>query len=309
MIIHNGCENLNLVLPVATLGIFDGVHIGHKALLDILVSRAKENIGSSVVITFNPHPRMVLANGKESVSLLTTLDEKAKLLENTGIDHLIIIHFDSAFSNLGAYDFVGKVLVKQVGTRHIIVGYDHHFGKHGEGDYNTIRKCAESLDFKVEQVPQVNTPEGIVSSSSIRDALLTGNLGIANRWLGYDYTMSGRIVEGRQLGRSLGFPTANINPADKYKLMPKDGVYAVEVQIAGELKPGMLSIGKNPTVNDSTSKRSIEVHIFDFGKNIYDNDIKVIFRYRLRDEMKFENIGQLAEQIKLDKQLAMRLLT
>lgn len=309
MTIHHGVENLKLTLPVVTLGIFDGVHLGHKALLQSLVSRAQENKGDSVVITFNPHPRMILPCKNEDFSLLTTLDEKKRLMESLRIGHLIIIQFNREFSKLSARDFIEKIIVDRIKTRHLIIGHDHRFGKHGEGDYHTIHKCGESFGFRVEQIAQIYTAEGIISSSSIRDALLSGKLDIANKWLGYNYSLSGKIVKGRQLGRSLGFPTANIRPEDKNKLIPKDGVYAVEVQTESEFKPGMLSIGTNPTISKTTTRRSIEVHIFDFERNIYDREIKVIFRYRLRDEIKFENIEQLTEQIKLDKQHAMRLLT
>jgi riboflavin kinase/FMN adenylyltransferase len=309
MIIHDGYENPGLIFPVVTLGIFDGVHMGHKALLNCLVSRAVEENGTSVVVTFDPHPRMVLSEKQEGFSLLTTMDEKRRLLENAKIDHLIIIPFDRDFSNLNACDFIDKVLVKKIGARHLIVGYDHHFGKHGEGNYDTIKQCAESLNFKVEQIPQVVTPDGAISSSSIREALLNGKLEMANRCLGYDYSLSGKIIEGRRLGRNLGFPTANIEPDDKYKLIPGDGVYAVEADLGNQILPGMLSIGLNPTVNKGTKSRSIEVHIFNFERDIYRKHINVIFRYWLRNEIRFENVKQLAEQMVLDKQHALRLLT
>ena len=309
MIIHDGYENPGLIFPVVTLGIFDGVHMGHKALLNCLVSSAVEENGTSVVVTFDPHPRMVLSEKQEGFSLLTTMDEKRRLLENAKIDHLIIIPFDRDFSNLNACDFIDKVLVKKIGTRHLIVGYDHHFGKHGEGNYDTIKQCAESLNFKVEQIPQVVTPDGAISSSSIREALLNGKLEMANRCLGYDYSLSGKVIGGRRLGRNLGFPTANIEPDDKYKLIPGDGVYAVEADLGNQILPGMLSIGLNPTVNKGTKSRSIEVHIFNFERDIYGKHINVIFRYWLRNEIRFENVKQLAEQMVLDKQHALRLLT
>jgi riboflavin kinase/FMN adenylyltransferase len=309
MIIHKGYENLNLVTPVVTLGIFDGVHRGHKALLDCLVLRAKESKGESVVITFSPHPRMVLDKNRANLSFLTTMEEKKVLLENAKIDHLIIIEFNDKFSNMQACDFIKDVLVEKIATKHLIIGYNHHFGRKGEGDFNTIKQCTESSDFKIEQVQGFHTEEGTISSSMIREALLKGMLDEANRWLGYSYFVSGTIVEGRQIGRSIGFPTANIKPANEYKLIPGKGVYAVEVEIDGEKYPGMLSIGSNPTVNDDNSLRSIEVHILNFDENIYGKAITVVFRKRLRDEIKFENTDQLSEQMKLDKEQVLLLLT
>jgi riboflavin kinase/FMN adenylyltransferase len=309
MIIHEGYENLNLVTPVVTLGIFDGVHRGHRALLDCLVSCAREAKGESVVITFSPHPRLVLEQNRVNLSFLTTMDEKKVLLENANVDHLIIIEFNTMFSKIQACEFIKEVLVEKIGTKHLIIGYNHHFGRSGEGDFNTIKQCAESLDFKVEQVQGFHTEEGAISSSSIREALLKGRLDEANRWLGYSYSMSGTIVEGRKIGRSIGFPTANIKPDYQYKLIPGNGVYAVEVQLDGIRHPGMLSIGSNPTVNNDSRARSIEVHILDFNENIYGRAISVIFRKRLRDEIKFDNTEQLAEQMKLDKQQVLLLLT
>jgi riboflavin kinase/FMN adenylyltransferase len=308
MIIHEGYKNLKLKTPVVTLGIFDGVHRGHRSLLDRLVSRAKEVAGESVVITFLPHPRLVLDKNPGELSFLTTMEEKTVLLENAKIDHLIIIEFNKKFSRISACDFIKKVLVEKIGTQHLVIGYNHHFGKKGEGDFNTIKRCAESLDFSIEQVQGFQTEEGAVSSSSIREALLKGRIDEANRWLGYFYSVSGTIIEGRQIGRSIGFPTANIKPDYKYKLIPGNGVYAVEVSVDGLVYPGMLSIGSNPTVNEDTRKRSIEVHILNFYEDIYGKFISVRFRKRLRDEKKFENTSQLSEQMNLDKQQVLLLL-
>jgi len=308
MIIHEGYENLNLVTPVVTLGIFDGVHRGHRTLLDCLVSRAREAKGESVVITFSPHPRLVLERNRINLSFLTTLDEKKALLENANVDHLIIIEFNNEFSKINACDFIKQVLVEKIGTKHLIIGYNHHFGRSGEGDFNTIKHCAESFDFRVEQVQGFHTEEGAISSSSIRNALLKGRLDEANRWLGYSYSVNGTIVEGRKIGRSIGFPTANIKPDYQYKLIPANGVYAVEVLLDGLIYPGMLSIGSNPTVNNDAGIRSIEVHILNFDKDIYGKAISVIFRKRLRDEIKFDNTKQLAEQMELDQQQTILLL-
>ena len=309
MIIHEGYENLDLTAPVATLGIFDGVHRGHLALLDRLVSSAREANGVSVVITFSPHPRLVLEETDKDLSFLTTMEEKKYLLEKAGIDHLIIIEFNDQFSKIPACNFIKEILFKKIGTKHLIIGYNHHFGRKGEGDFHTIKKCAKGFEIRVEQVDRYYTGEGTISSSSIRGALLNGRLDDANRWLGYSYSLSGTIIEGRKIGRSIGFPTANIKPDYKYKLIPCDGIYAVEVQLEDDIYQGMLSIGSNPTVNTDRGIRSIEVNIFNFDKIIYGEKITVKFRKRLRDEKKFDNLIQLAEQLKLDEQETKQLLS
>lgn len=309
MIIHEGYENLNLVAPVVTLGIFDGVHRGHRALLDTLVSRAQSEKGESAVITFSPHPRIVLEQNKKNLSFLTTMNEKVVLLRKANVDHLIIIEFNTAFSKISACDFIKEVLVEKIGTKHLVIGYDHHFGRSGEGDFNTIKKCAEELDFRVEQVQGYHTEEGAISSSSIRKALLMGKIEEANSWLGYSYQVSGKVMEGRRIGRTLGYPTANIKPDSQYKLIPVNGVYAVEVKIDETLHLGMLSIGSNPTVNEDVSLRSIEVNILNFDNDIYGKDISVIFRKKLRDEKKFDNLTQLKEQMGRDKEDTLRLFT
>jgi riboflavin kinase / FMN adenylyltransferase len=309
MIIHEGYENLKLICPVVTLGIFDGVHSGHKALLDRLVSRAEEVDGESVVITFRPHPRLVLEKESSELRFLSTFEEKILLLDKTGIDHLVIIEFNREFSRIKACDFVREVLISKIRTRHLIVGHDHHFGYRGEGNFETIKDCAESSGILVEQVGGFQYAGGTVSSSMIREELLKGNPGKANELLGYCYSIKGIVIAGKKLGRKLGFPTANIRPIDEHKLVPADGVYAVEV-IANKLKyKGMLSIGTNPTVNKDAGERSVEVNIFDFDEDIYGEEIEVIFRFRLRDEKKFDNPGQLSRQMELDKEEALQLLS
>jgi riboflavin kinase/FMN adenylyltransferase len=302
MIIHDGWENLKLTSPVVTLGIFDGVHRGHRTLLSSLISRAEEANGESVVITFSPHPRLVLSKDHANLTFLSTMKEKQELLEKEGINHLIVIDFSTEFSKMNACDFVKEVLVNNIGTRHLLVGYNHHFGNKGEGDFNTIIKCSRSFDFKVEQVQGLHTEEGAISSSVIRRALTDGRLDTANNMLGYSYSLSGKVVSGKQIGRSIGFPTANINPDDKNKLIPGNGVYAVEVLLEEELYPGMLSIGTNPTINSDSTIRSIEVNILNFEKDIYGKPITVVFRKRLRDEKKFDNTNDLAKQMEIDKE-------
>jgi len=292
-----------------TLGIFDGVHRGHRALLSNLVSRAREANGESVVITFSPHPRMVLLNDQSELMFLTTMKEKQVLLEGAEVDNLIILDFNKDFSMMPACDFVKKILIDKIGTKHLLVGYNHHFGRRGEGNFNTILQCSESFDFKVEQVQGFHTEDGEISSSVIRKKLSEGSLDAAKSMLGYEYSLSGVVVAGKQLGRSLGFPTANINPDDKHKLIPANGVYAVEVIIKGKEYNGMLSIGTNPTVNDRSADRSIEVNILNFEKDIYGENITIIFKKRLRDEIRFNNVTELTRQMEKDKQETIRLLS
>jgi riboflavin kinase / FMN adenylyltransferase len=308
MLIHEGYENLTLGTPVTTLGIFDGVHRGHRTLLDRLVLKAKEEKAESVVVTFSPHPRLVLEQKNANLSFLTTMDEKIELLSRASVDHLVIIKFTTAFSNIPACDFIRDILVGKIGTKFLVIGYDHHFGRRGEGDFSTIAQCAKDLNFRIERVEGHYSEDGVISSSQIRSALLKGNIEKANDWLGYPYSISGQIIEGRKLGRKLGFPTANIKPSSEYKLIPSNGVYAVEVKLEGKNLKGMLSIGSNPTVNEDLRLRSIEVNILDFNEDLYGKGISVIFRKRLRDEKKFGSLDELIAQMELDKLETLRLL-
>jgi riboflavin kinase / FMN adenylyltransferase len=308
MIVHHGYDIPDLVYPVVTLGIFDGVHRGHRALLEVLVNRAKELNGDSVVITFSPHPRLVLEKEGSDLSFLTSMEEKCMHLENAGIGHLVILEFSRRFSEIPACDFVRDVLVQKIGIRHLVIGYNHRFGRQGEGDFSTVKHCSESFGFGIEKMKGLRTRDGIISSSLIRRALLDGRIEDANRWLGYQYSLTGTIVEGKKIGRVLGFPTANIRPVFRYKLIPANGVYAVRVGLDGILYPGMLSIGSNPTVNRDSTARTIEVNILNFSGNIYGKEITLFFHKKLRDEIRFENTGQLMKQMELDKQNTIRLL-
>jgi riboflavin kinase / FMN adenylyltransferase len=309
MVIHEGYENLNFDSPIVTLGIFDGVHRGHRFLLDRLVSLAGETHGESVVITFHPHPRLILEKNSSNLFFLSAFDEKVLLLDKTGIDHLIIIEFNHEFSMMRACDFVNKVLVAKVGTRHLIVGHDNHFGYRGEGNFDTIKGCAENSGIIVEQAGGFKYDGGTVSSSIIREELLKGNLVKANELLGYCYSLKGIVIDGKKLGRKFGFPTANISPVDEHKLVPADGVYAVEVEVNNHRYKGMLSIGRNPTVNKGSAERSVEVNIFDFDKDIYGEEIEIIFRFRIRDEIKFRSVKQLSRQLEIDKRDSLQLLS
>jgi len=308
MKIHEGTEDLNLINPVVTVGVFDGVHLGHRALLDHLVLSSVKAGGESVVITFDPHPRVILSGKTGGPFFLSTLEEKKKLFAETGIDHLIIMHFTKELAGMEADEFIRRILVEKIGTKHLLVGYDNHFGKGRGGDFTRISESAGKHGLTVEHVGGESSSEGIISSTSIRDALISGRLEDAARWLGYYYSVTGKVVHGRGLGRSLGFPTANIMPQDPFKLIPADGVYAVEVLIDNKRLHGMLSIGFNPTVNKNLNARSIEVNIFDLDKDLYGHSVTVIFRFRLRDEKKFDRWELLSEQMKLDRESAMRLL-
>ena len=308
MLIHSLNNPLRFRNPVVTIGTFDGVHTGHMAVISHLTEKAGELNGESVVITFSPHPRKVVSGSGQQLSLLTTSGEKIELLDRSGIDHLIIIDFDRELSMMDACDFVEDVLVKKIGAKHLIVGFNHHFGRKGEGDFNTIKQCCERFDVDVEMVNAVNSDLGTVSSSVIRDALLEGRLEEANTLLGYCYSIKGKVVEGRKIGRTIGFPTANIDPGDPEKLIPRTGVYAVGILMGKEKYKGMMSIGFNPTVNIGASARTIEANIFDFDKEIYGAEITVILKFRLRDEMKFSGLPELSARIELDKKEALLLL-
>lgn len=309
MVIHYGYNNLAFTAPVVTSGIFDGVHRGHRALLDILARRAEETGGEFVVITFSPHPRLVLSEGSAKPVFLSTPGEKIRLLEACRADHLVIIDFTPEFSRMSAVEFFRKILVEKIRASYFIIGHDHHFGNNAAGSFEMIKRFTGPSALRIEQVPGVRQGNIVISSSLIRGLLLEGRLEEANSLLGYSYTLGGRIVEGRKLGRSLGFPTANIMPDDEYKLIPGEGVYAVEVKLGNVTHRGMLSIGTNPTVNRKAQTMSIEVHIFDFGDSIYGMDIDVTFRYRLRDNVRFADTGQLARQMELDRQNALKLLS
>ena len=308
MQVHQGYENLNLRTPVVTLGIFDGVHLGHRKVIEALLKRAAEIKGESVIISFSPHPRQVLSANQENLAFLTTQDEKIELLEKTGVDHLVIIGFDRDFSNRTACNFVEDVLIKHLKTRNIIVGFNNHFGKRGEGNFETIRKCAEEHYFHLEQVRALNSEDVVISSSNIRSFLLSGDLARANSLLGYPYFLCGTVISGKKLGRELGYPTANIKPIDEHKLIPRDGVYATELMLRERKYKGVLSIGFNPTVNKGTDPRTIEANIFGFDEEVYGENVCIVFRYRLRDEMFFDTLSGLAEQIEADRREAIRLL-
>jgi len=285
---------------VATIGTFDGVHIGHKKLLQNLVKHSKKCDGESLLLTFYPHPRMVLFPDNNDLKLLNSQEEKIELLDKVGIDHLIIHPFTREFSRLTSTEFVRDILVNSIGIQKLVIGYDHHFGRNREGSYHSLSELAELYNFELNEVSAEEIDDINISSTKIRSALQEGNIETANEYLSYNYQISGDIIKGDQLGRTIGFPTANIRVNEHFKLIPKNGVYAVNVQLKQGPLFGMLNIGTRPTVNNS-NETTIEVHIFDFEENIYGQHMRIEFVKRIRDEKKFSNKEELAAQLELDK--------
>lgn len=287
--------------PVVTIGIFDGVHRGHRTVLDTLKAKAAATGGETVVITLWPHPRMVLSPGENKLSLLSTPEEKMMLLEQAGINHLVILPFTREFAALEPCDFITSYLVDRIGVKHLVVGFDHHFGRNREGSFERIVQCARQFNFSVEKLEAISTGEGALSSTLIREMLETGRLEEANQALGYPYALTGRVISGIRLGRKLGFPTANIEIPEAWKLIPAPGVYAVELFFEQTPLFGMLNIGFNPTVSDGISKVRLEVHIFDFDRDIYGKNLTLALRKRLRDEFRFDSLEALINQLVQDE--------
>jgi len=292
------------------MGVFDGVHLGHRMLLNRVTIEASMENADSVAVTFDPHPRIVLSGDPGHLSFLTDLEERTELLRSTGIGHLVVIPFTHELSRMTASEFLGSILCRHLGVRHLITGYNHHFGRRHEGDSNTVMECASRMDFRVTREDAYMIDGEPVSSSLIRKALGEGRVDKAAAMLGYDYFIRGSVVSGRRIGRNMGFPTANIAPVFEHKLIPRTGVYAVEVTIEGaaEKHAAMLNIGHRPTIADSDGIRTIEVHLVDFSGDLYGRMVTVIFRHRLRDEMKFENVDALAAQLARDREMTIALL-
>ncbi|WP_310594409.1 bifunctional riboflavin kinase/FAD synthetase [Flavobacterium sp.] len=288
---------------ILTLGTFDGVHIGHAAILKKLTQNTADGKFESAVLTFFPHPRMVL-QGKSDLKLLNTINEKIDLLEKIGIENLIIHPFDANFSQLSAEEFVKTVLVDQLHIQKIIIGYDHRFGKNRTANINDLTAFGLKYGFEVEQISAQEINDISISSTKIRTALEDGEINLANEYLGYSYFLSGTVVKGKQLGRTIGFPTANIELEEEYKLVPKNGVYIVAAEIDGKSVYGMMNIGFNPTVQGK--KRTIEVHFFDFDSDIYDRHIRVAILQRIRSEEKFESVEFLKIQLGKDKDFSIQ---
>jgi len=283
---------------ILTIGTFDGVHIGHRRILDQLISTGKKSGLRPTVLTFFPHPRMVLQQD-DGLKLLNTLDEKISILEETGLECLVIHPFSKKFSRLSADEFVRDHLVEQLQAKMIIIGYDHRFGRNRNADINDLKAFGEMLEFEVVEIPVQEINEVSVSSTKIRNALKEGDIETANSYLGYAYMLSGTIRRGKGLGRQLSFPTANLHIHEPYKLIPKNGAYVVYAHIADNKYYGMMNIGFNPTVKGK--RRSIEIHFFELQKDLYDLPVRVHVLYRLRDEEKFDSLDDLKRQLDIDK--------
>lgn len=291
-----------------TIGIFDGVHSGHKFLLNELKKKAIEEKGETVVVTLWPHPRLVLGKDSEKLRYLSNIDEKSLLLQNEAIDHLVIIPFTKEFASLDSCSFVEQYLVRKIKLKHLLVGFNHRFGKDRQGDLSSLKSCAGKYGFTVSKLDPLENTGGKISSSVIRDLLFDGKLEKAGNYLGYDYFLLGKVVEGKKIGRTIGFPTANIDLDDPYKLLPKEGVYAVHLSFEGRVFPGMMNIGYRPTFDSGIRKKTIEVHLFDFSDDLYDKKVAIAFRKRMRDEIKFDSMEDLIEQLKHDKKDAIDIL-
>lgn len=303
---------------VVTIGTFDGVHLGHRKIISRLQESARESGGETVILTFFPHPRMILHPEDQNLKLITTIQEKAKILEDLGIDHLIITPFSRDFSNLSAEEYIREILVNRIGTKKIVIGYDHRFGKDRSGGLAELQKFASIYNYQLEEIPEQDVNEVAVSSSRIRKSILNGESDLANQFLGYAFFITGKVIRGDQIGRTLGYPTANLFIEESYKLIPADGIYAVEVGTemkerrarniaSGTLLPaprspllGMAYIGHRPTINGMT--RNIEVNIFDFNQDIYNQTLQVSFHSFIRHDIKFAGLEELTQQLGRDKE-------
>ncbi|WP_299284477.1 bifunctional riboflavin kinase/FAD synthetase [uncultured Mucilaginibacter sp.] len=323
---HNIQEFKPLQNAVVTIGTFDGVHLGHRKIIARLQEVARQIGGETVILTFFPHPRMILHPEDQNLKLITTIEEKAELLAGLGIDHLIITPFSRDFSNLSAEEYIREILVNRIGTKKIVIGYDHRFGKDRSGGLAELLQFAPIYNYQVEEITEQDVNEVAVSSSRIRKAVLNGEVGLANQYLGYAFFITGKVIRGDQIGRTLGYPTANLFIEESYKLIPADGIYAVEIRAVSEERgaenqkgdrtlpnpnsplpaphtshlKGMAYIGHRPTINGMT--RNIEVNIFDFNQDIYNQTLQMSFHSFIRHDIKFAGLEELTEQLGRDKE-------
>lgn len=292
---------------VVTIGTFDGVHLGHRKIIESIVNLARETGGETVILTFFPHPRMILHPEDESLKMINTMQEKALLLEQLGVDHLIITPFSRDFSNQLPEDYIRDVLVKKIGTKKIVIGYDHRFGKDRSGSLSDLLCLSPEYGFDVIEISEEDIDEIAVSSTRVRNALLENDIKQANALLGYPYFLTGKVIRGDQIGRKIGYPTANILIEEHYKLIPADGIFAVTVEVKGQTHKGMAYIGSRPTVNGVT--RNIEVNIFDFSREIYGQLIRLNFLHYVRGDVKFSSLEELQAQLAKDQQAVLELLS
>jgi len=305
-IYHSIDDFQRLNYAVVTSGTFDGVHLGHQTILRRLKEIAEKNNGETVVITFWPHPRLILKPEEQSLKLLNTFEEKAELLKEQGIHHLLRIPFTKEFSQITSQEFISKILVEKIGTRKLVIGYDHRFGRNREGSFEQLKINGPTYGFEVEEIPRQDVDDVGVSSSKIRKALEEGDVETASHFLGRPYSISGAVIKGDKLGRVLGFPTANIDVDAHHKLIPAEGIYAVTVNYGTSEFKGMLYIGNRPTVDGIN--RSIEVNLFDFNKEIYGETLKINLISLLRADAKFDDLEALKQQLHKDKELALEAL-
>lgn len=305
-IYHHIDEFVPVKNAVVTIGTFDGVHIGHRKIISRLKELATASDAETVILTFFPHPRMILHPEDENIKLITTIAEKATLMEQLGVDHLIITPFSRDFSNQSAEEYIRDVLVKKIGTKTIVIGYDHRFGKDRKGGLEDLLRLAPEYGFEVLEIPEQDINDVAISSTRIRTALLDGEIDIANECLGYPFFITGKVIRGDQLGRQLGYPTANLMLEEKYKLIPSDGIYAVRVNVEGKDYNGMAYIGHRPTVNGMT--RNIEVNIFDFNREIYNKQLRMEFLHFVREDIHFASLDELVVQLGKDKEDVLALL-
>ncbi len=309
MKVHRDISHLPLFTrAVITIGTFDGVHSGHRKIIDQLRTEAAQVQGESVIITFHPHPRSVIKAGQSPVSLINTIEEKIELLEKSGIDHLVIVPFTQEFSRLSATDYVEKFLVDRFHPHTVIIGYDHHFGAGRTGDFKLLEQYRDKGFFELKEIPELLLNENIVSSTAIRRNIVEGKIEMANQLLGYDFFFEGKVVHGNKLGRTLGYPTANLEVAGTDKLIPANGIYAVEAMLdrQPQLLKGMMSIGIRPTIGGTS--RVIEVNLFDFSRDIYHSTLRIYVKHYLREELKFDGLESLTRQIGQDEIDARQLL-
>ncbi|HLT75209.1 MAG TPA: bifunctional riboflavin kinase/FAD synthetase [Ohtaekwangia sp.] len=307
MKIYHGLEDFSkLEYAVVTSGTFDGVHVGHQKILKRINEIARANNGETVVITFWPHPRLVLHPEDATLKLLNTFEEKASLLKEHGVQHLVRIPFTKEFSQLSSEEFISDILVDTIGTRKLVIGYDHHFGKNREGSFEQLKANGPRYGFEVEEISRQDVDHIAVSSTKIRNALDEGDIETATHLLGKPYSITGRVVPGDKLGRLLGFPTANVEIDTKFKLIPADGIYAVRVDHEHARYDGMMYIGNRPTVNGA--RRNIEVNIFDFDRQIYGESLTIYFHKLLRGDTRFDDLESLKAQLFEDKKAAVKFL-
>ena len=287
---------------VVTIGTFDGVHLGHQKILNKLKNEANDIHGESLLFTFYPHPRMVIFPESHNLKLIQTIDEKIESLREFGLDNLIIYPFTKEFSRLTAFEFVRDILVDKLKVKKLVIGYDHQFGRNREGDIEFLRETANIFDFEVIEISAEEIDEVNVSSTKIRNSIMDGNIARANEFMGKPFQVQGKVVQGKKLGREIGYPTINLQLNNEHKIMPLDGVYAVQVHIAGSKHFGMMNIGINPTINDQyKEEKKYEVHLFDFDQNLYDENVIVLFRKFIREEKTFDNLDALKLQIQSDE--------